>query len=199
MKKCVLRIALVCPQVSFKVIDIEGWVICYSARSLTLQIYIFFSTDCSEYREDELFCTLPSVSPLPLVASSFGNGVSSSLRELKFYEGAFKISGYLSGPPDTFSTKVDMAHIWENVSPQFTNCLSYHIVPWLWFWLRDALLLQVFQFICIHFSLYNCKIYSWISCAYFWWPSLPQMSIHVLFPRARLISCLIVWLLSSSA
>ncbi|KAJ8625651.1 hypothetical protein MRB53_034181 [Persea americana] len=80
VKKCVLRIALVCPQVSFKVIDIEG--------------------------EDELFCTLPSVSPLPLVASSFGNGVSSSLRELKFYEGAFKISGYLSGPPDTFSTKV---------------------------------------------------------------------------------------------
>ncbi|XP_058098603.1 DNA mismatch repair protein MLH3 isoform X10 [Magnolia sinica] len=79
VKKCVLRTALVCPQVSFKVIDVEN--------------------------ENELLCTIPSLSPLPLLTSWFGNEVSSSLHEVNFSEGVLKLSGYLSGHSDTFSTK----------------------------------------------------------------------------------------------
>ncbi|KAF8405555.1 hypothetical protein HHK36_010462 [Tetracentron sinense] len=79
VKKCVLRIALVRPQVSFKVIDIES--------------------------EDELLCTRPSMSPLSLVTSGFGIDISSSLHELNFSEGVLKLSGFLSGPGYSFSMK----------------------------------------------------------------------------------------------
>ncbi|XP_077220026.1 MUTL protein homolog 3 isoform X2 [Tasmannia lanceolata] len=87
VKKCVLRTALVYPQISFKIVDIES--------------------------EDELLCTLPSPSPLPLVTSCFGNEVSSSLHGVNFSVGALKLSGYLSGPAHTFSTK-DFQYVYIN-------------------------------------------------------------------------------------
>ncbi|XP_043709319.1 DNA mismatch repair protein MLH3 isoform X2 [Telopea speciosissima] len=78
--KCVLRIALVHPHVSFKVIDIES--------------------------EDEMLCTPSSFSPLSLVMRNFGLEVSNSLHRLNFSEGALKLSGYLSAPGDSFPMKV---------------------------------------------------------------------------------------------
>ncbi|KAL4186439.1 hypothetical protein AMTRI_Chr09g33890 [Amborella trichopoda] len=80
VKKCVLRFALLHPEVSFKVTDLES--------------------------EDELLCTFPSSSPLPLVTKSFGEEVSSHLQKVDYSRGALRISGYLSNPADAFSTKV---------------------------------------------------------------------------------------------
>ncbi|XP_019054912.1 PREDICTED: DNA mismatch repair protein MLH3 isoform X2 [Nelumbo nucifera] len=79
VKKCVLRIALVHPQVFFKVIDIES--------------------------EDELLCTHSSLSPLSLLLNSFGSEISSCLHKLNFSQGVLKLSGYLSGLGEICSTK----------------------------------------------------------------------------------------------
>ncbi|KAK9284262.1 hypothetical protein L1049_023432 [Liquidambar formosana] len=79
VKKCVLLIALVHSKVSFKVVDIES--------------------------EDELLYTRSSSSPLSLLISGFGIEISSSLHELNLSNGILKLSGYLSGPYDTFSMK----------------------------------------------------------------------------------------------
>lgn len=79
VKKCVLRIALVHPLVLFKVTDIMS--------------------------EDELLCTIPSPSPLPLISDGFGNEVSSSLQEVVFSDQVLMLRGYLSGLPNFFSTK----------------------------------------------------------------------------------------------
>ncbi|KAL5706128.1 hypothetical protein ACHQM5_024336 [Ranunculus cassubicifolius] len=79
VKKCVLRVALVHPQLSFKVTDIESG--------------------------DEIFYTHSLPSPLPLVSSGFGNDVSRSLCELNFSNGIWDLSGYISAPLDTFSAK----------------------------------------------------------------------------------------------
>ncbi|RDX87164.1 DNA mismatch repair protein MLH3, partial [Mucuna pruriens] len=72
IKKCVMRLALVRPNISFKVVDIE--------------------------REDELFCTHSASSPLSLVASGFGVEVTSSLHNLEVENGIIKLSGFISGP-----------------------------------------------------------------------------------------------------
>ncbi|KAI0502370.1 hypothetical protein KFK09_017318 [Dendrobium nobile] len=80
VKKCVFRIALVHPHVSFKVIEIEG--------------------------EHKLLCTIAGRSSLSLVSEGFGNEVSSSLREIVYSDREFTLSGYMSGPTDAFSTKV---------------------------------------------------------------------------------------------
>ncbi|XP_068646651.1 DNA mismatch repair protein MLH3 [Aristolochia californica] len=79
VRKCVLQTALVHPQVSFIVTDIES--------------------------ESELFRTQPSLSPLPLLSTAFGNEVSCSLHEINISEEALTLSGYLSGPAVSFSTK----------------------------------------------------------------------------------------------
>ncbi|XP_072973174.1 DNA mismatch repair protein MLH3 isoform X2 [Typha angustifolia] len=79
VKKCVFRIALVHPHVSFKVTDIES--------------------------EEELLYTIPSSSPLPLVSDGFGNEVSSCLHEIVFSDQILILSGYISGSTDTLSTK----------------------------------------------------------------------------------------------
>ncbi|WOL05315.1 DNA mismatch repair protein MLH3 [Canna indica] len=79
VKKVVARAALAHPQVSFKLIDSDS--------------------------EDELLCTIPSSSPLPLVSSIFGNKVSGSLHEIAFSDGILKLSGYLSEPGDACSSK----------------------------------------------------------------------------------------------
>ncbi|KAA8547596.1 hypothetical protein F0562_004025 [Nyssa sinensis] len=79
VKKCVLRIALVHPKVSFKVVDNES--------------------------EDELLCTYPSLSPLSLLTSGFGIDVSNSLHELDVSDDVLRLSGYMSSSCDTFSVK----------------------------------------------------------------------------------------------
>ncbi|XP_031093800.1 DNA mismatch repair protein MLH3 isoform X2 [Ipomoea triloba] len=79
VKECVLRIALLHPNVSFKVVDIES--------------------------EEELLHTCPFPSSLPLLAKVFGIEASSSLEELNVAGGGFKLSGYISGTPDSFSWK----------------------------------------------------------------------------------------------
>ncbi|XP_057469421.1 DNA mismatch repair protein MLH3 isoform X2 [Actinidia eriantha] len=79
VKKCVLRISLVHPKVLFKVVDIES--------------------------DDELFCTVPSSSPLSLLTSGFGIEVSSFLHELSVTDGVLKLLGYMSTPHDTSSVK----------------------------------------------------------------------------------------------
>ncbi|KAL4577787.1 hypothetical protein LXL04_013901 [Taraxacum kok-saghyz] len=81
VKECILRIALVHLGTCFKLIDIESG--------------------------DELLSLYPSSSPLPLLVSSFGTEVSSSLHELNVSDGdgKLKLSGFISGPCETFSVK----------------------------------------------------------------------------------------------
>ncbi|MCL7024487.1 hypothetical protein MKW94_003808 [Papaver nudicaule] len=79
VKKCVLRIALVHSQISFKVNDVESG--------------------------NEILYTTPSLSPIPLVSSGFGTDVSRSLCEVNFSDEVLSVSGYLSAPAATFSMK----------------------------------------------------------------------------------------------
>ncbi|KAK4261994.1 hypothetical protein QN277_027613 [Acacia crassicarpa] len=78
VKKSMLRLALVRPNILFKVVDIES--------------------------EDELLCTHSS-SPLSLLTSGFGMEVSSSLNELQDQDDLIKLSGYISGPCNSFTLK----------------------------------------------------------------------------------------------
>ncbi|XP_027770217.1 DNA mismatch repair protein MLH3 isoform X1 [Solanum pennellii] len=78
LKESLLRIALVHPSVSFKIVDIES--------------------------EDDLLCTRASPSPLSLLSSEFGIHLSS-LNKLNASDGSFKLSGYISDP-DVYTVKV---------------------------------------------------------------------------------------------
>ncbi|XP_047158413.1 DNA mismatch repair protein MLH3 isoform X4 [Vigna umbellata] len=80
IKKCVMRLALVRPNISFKVVDIE--------------------------REDELFCTHSASSPLSLITSGFGVEVTSSLHYLEVENDIIKLSGYVSSPCNTSNIEV---------------------------------------------------------------------------------------------
>ncbi|CAA7405573.1 unnamed protein product [Spirodela intermedia] len=75
VKKCLLQAALVHPKVSFNLIDLQS--------------------------ENELFHTVPSSSPLPLVSSYFGSEVSSCLREVSYSDKHLDLNGFLSGPAGT--------------------------------------------------------------------------------------------------
>lgn len=79
IKKCVMRLALVCPNISFKVVDIE--------------------------REYELFCSHSAASPLSLVTTGFGVEVTNSLHELEVENNIIKLAGYISGPCNTLDMK----------------------------------------------------------------------------------------------
>ncbi|PKA56543.1 DNA mismatch repair protein MLH3 [Apostasia shenzhenica] len=79
VKNCVFRIALVHPQVLFKVYEIDS--------------------------DDKLLCTVPSSSSLPLVIDGFGNEVSCTLREITYSDGLLSLSGHISGPMDALSTQ----------------------------------------------------------------------------------------------
>ncbi|GAU28111.1 hypothetical protein TSUD_223520 [Trifolium subterraneum] len=79
IKKCVMRLALVCPNISFKVVDIE--------------------------REDQLFCSHAAASPLSLVTTGFGVEVTNSLHELEVGNDIIKLTGYISGPCNTLDMK----------------------------------------------------------------------------------------------
>ncbi|XP_021752839.1 DNA mismatch repair protein MLH3-like isoform X2 [Chenopodium quinoa] len=86
VKKCAVQIALVQPNISFKVIDMES--------------------------EDELLRTRSCPSPLTLLCSNFGIE-SSSLHELSFSEGPLKITGYVSSLSSSFLSK-DVQYIYVN-------------------------------------------------------------------------------------
>ncbi|KAI7738387.1 hypothetical protein M8C21_008450 [Ambrosia artemisiifolia] len=79
VKECILNIALVHLATCFKVVDVESG--------------------------DELLSLYPSSSPLPLLTNSFGIEVSRSLHKLDESDGKLKLSGYISGPYETFSVK----------------------------------------------------------------------------------------------
>ncbi|KAA3457610.1 DNA mismatch repair protein MLH3 isoform X2 [Gossypium australe] len=79
VKKCVFRIALVHPMVYFNLIDIES--------------------------EDELLSVHPSSSPLPLLMSGLGIEDCACLQKLNASDGSLKLSGYISGPCDDFTSK----------------------------------------------------------------------------------------------
>ncbi|GJN34574.1 hypothetical protein PR202_gb23250 [Eleusine coracana subsp. coracana] len=79
LKKCALQIALIHPLISIRLLDID--------------------------REDELLCTAPSSSPLPLISKSFGDDVSKHLHEIAASEQDWVLSGHISGPTDVFCTK----------------------------------------------------------------------------------------------
>ncbi|KAK7252629.1 hypothetical protein RIF29_36714 [Crotalaria pallida] len=79
IKKCVLYLALVRPNISFKVVDIE--------------------------RENELLCTHSASSPLSLLTSGFGMEVSNSLHDIEVENDIMKLSGYISGPCNTLNMK----------------------------------------------------------------------------------------------
>ncbi|TYH78623.1 hypothetical protein ES332_D03G001800v1 [Gossypium tomentosum] len=79
VKKCVFRIALVHPMVYFNLIDIES--------------------------EDELLSVHPSTSPLPLLMSGLGIEDCACLQKLNASDGSLKLSGYISGPCDDFTSK----------------------------------------------------------------------------------------------
>ncbi|CAK8540118.1 unnamed protein product [Lathyrus sativus] len=79
IKKCIMRLALVCPNISFKVVDIE--------------------------REDELFCSHSAASPLSLVTAGFGVEFTKSLHELEVENNIIKLTGYISDPCNTFDMK----------------------------------------------------------------------------------------------
>ncbi|KAF0905827.1 hypothetical protein E2562_008874 [Oryza meyeriana var. granulata] len=87
VKKCVLRVALIHPQVSLRLFDIDS--------------------------EDELLYTIPSPSPLPLVSNIFGNNVSSCLHEIATSHQHLALSGHISRPTDVFCNK-DFQYLYIN-------------------------------------------------------------------------------------
>jgi DNA mismatch repair protein MLH3 len=62
--------------------------------------------------EDELLCTVPSSSPLPLISNGFGKDISCSLHEIFDSDQLLSLSGFISGPCDAFSTKVNSVNIY---------------------------------------------------------------------------------------
>ncbi|KAL1354262.1 DNA mismatch repair protein MLH3-like isoform X1 [Arachis hypogaea] len=97
IKKCVQRLALVRPNVSFKVIDVE--------------------------RDDELFCTQIASSPLALLTSGFGEEVSSFLQALEVENDIIKLSGYVSGPCNALNMKA-LQYVYVN--SQFVSSGPIH-------------------------------------------------------------------------
>jgi len=79
VKKCVLQIALIHPQISLRLLDIDS--------------------------EDELLYTAISSSPLPLISKKFGDDVSRCLHEITASDQGWVLSGHISGPADVFCTK----------------------------------------------------------------------------------------------
>ncbi|KAL5663158.1 hypothetical protein ACJX0J_023266, partial [Zea mays] len=79
VKKCVLQIALIHPQISLRLLDNDS--------------------------EDELLYTEFSSSPLPLISKTFGDDISRCLHEITASDQGWTLSGHISGPADVFCTK----------------------------------------------------------------------------------------------
>ncbi|WMV17386.1 hypothetical protein MTR67_010771 [Solanum verrucosum] len=103
LKEFLLRIALVHPSVSFKIVDIERSIF---DTPVNLRIFpvCFFRFCLFACSEDDLLCTGVSPSPLPLLSSGFGIHLSS-LNKLSASNCSFKLSGYISGP-DVYTVEV---------------------------------------------------------------------------------------------
>jgi DNA mismatch repair protein MLH3 len=97
VKKCVLQIALIHPQISIRLLDIDS--------------------------EDELLYTAFSSSPLPLISKSFGDDVSRCLHEISASDQGWVLSGHISGPADVFRTK-DFQYLYIN--SRFVNRNPIH-------------------------------------------------------------------------
>ncbi|XP_039792441.1 DNA mismatch repair protein MLH3-like isoform X4 [Panicum virgatum] len=97
VKKCVLQIALIHPQISIRLLDIDS--------------------------EDELLNTAFSSSPLPLISKSFGDDVSRCLHEISASDQSWVLSGHISGPADVFRTK-DFQYLYIN--SRFVNRNPIH-------------------------------------------------------------------------
>ncbi|CAM0953083.1 unnamed protein product [Alopecurus aequalis] len=87
VKKCVLQVALIHPQVSVRLLDIDS--------------------------EDELLYTVPSSTPLPLISNSFGDDISSCLHEISTSDQSWALSGHISGPTNVFCNK-DFQYLYIN-------------------------------------------------------------------------------------
>lgn len=57
--------------------------------------------------EEQLFSTQQSYSPLSLLIKNFGAETCEDLLELNTTDGMFRLSGYVSGPQNIASPKVD--------------------------------------------------------------------------------------------
>ncbi|KAG0544770.1 hypothetical protein BDA96_02G305200 [Sorghum bicolor] len=97
VKKCVLQIALIHPQISLRLLDIDS--------------------------EDELLYTAFSSSPLPLISKFFGDDVSRCLHEITASDQGWVLSGHISGPADVFCTK-DVQYLYIN--SRFVNRNPIH-------------------------------------------------------------------------
>ncbi|XP_034578389.1 DNA mismatch repair protein MLH3 isoform X3 [Setaria viridis] len=97
VKKCVLQIALIHPQISLRLLDNDS--------------------------EDELLYTAPSSSPLPLISKKFGDDVSRCLHEIAASDQSWVLSGHVSGPSDVFHTK-DFQYLYIN--SRFVNRNPIH-------------------------------------------------------------------------
>lgn len=75
----------------------------------TMHVCLSFLNKCSE---EELLCTVPSSSPLPLISDGFGKDISSSLHEIFHSDQLLTLSGFISGPCDAFSTKVNSVNLY---------------------------------------------------------------------------------------
>ncbi|CAN6175249.1 unnamed protein product [Urochloa humidicola] len=97
VKKCVLQIALIHPQISLRLLDIDS--------------------------EDELLYTASSSSALPLVSKHFGDDVSRCLHEIAASDQGWVLSGHISCPGDVFRTK-DFQYLYIN--SRFVNRNPIH-------------------------------------------------------------------------
>ncbi|KAI4325764.1 hypothetical protein MLD38_031134 [Melastoma candidum] len=79
VKRRILLISFVHPQISFKVVDIDS--------------------------DDQLLCIRSSATSLPLLSSQYGSELCSSLFKLNDQDGSLKLEGYMSGPSKDFSIK----------------------------------------------------------------------------------------------
>ncbi|WVZ62846.1 hypothetical protein U9M48_012542 [Paspalum notatum var. saurae] len=97
VKKCVLQIALIHPQISLRLLDIDS--------------------------EDELLYTAASSSPLPLISKCFGDDISRSLHEIAVSDQGWVLSGHISQPTDVLCTK-DFQYLYIN--SRFVNRNPIH-------------------------------------------------------------------------
>ncbi|KAG8497672.1 hypothetical protein CXB51_008920 [Gossypium anomalum] len=131
VKKCVFRIALVHPMVYFNLIDIERYVLvkfhCWDSVILVPFPFLFFFLTLLfvELSEDELLSVHPSSSPLPLLMSGLGIEDCACLKKLNASDGSLKLSGYISGPCDDFTSKIPPCDIlFFSGRPFNMHCLS---------------------------------------------------------------------------
>ncbi|WVZ65790.1 hypothetical protein U9M48_015097 [Paspalum notatum var. saurae] len=97
VKKCVLQIVLIHPQISLRLLDIDS--------------------------EDELLYTAASSSPLPLMSKIFGDDISRCLHEIAVSDKGWILSGHISEPADVFCTK-DFQYLYIN--SRFVNRNPIH-------------------------------------------------------------------------